>query len=203
MLLHSMTHLLSQRRTESRSARPVRPGLDAAGVRRRRRRSGRRLLDRAVATGPGASAVSTGFAMPCGCSVRRCPPALLLDVTYAHGPGALLRPLMDARCGQRGLAQHHSQRTPASAGNWRFSLLYVRAHWLRMPPGLLARHLLNQGVHACVRRDFVQGIPGRNRQWHTCPSAPSPFLCHTDPSSRGLLRGDCTSLQCLAFAYEQ
>jgi hypothetical protein len=34
----------------------------------------------------------------------------------------------------------------ADGGKWAASALYVRSHWLRMPPALLVRHLLRKAA---------------------------------------------------------
>jgi hypothetical protein len=67
-------------------------------------------------------------------------PREFLDRAARQGaPGPLLRPTMAALWRRAMLAAHPSMTTwttPLALG-----ALYVRAHWLRMPPGLLARHL--------------------------------------------------------------
>ncbi|MCI1142681.1 nucleotidyltransferase family protein [Sphingomonas sp. WKB10] len=59
---------------------------------------------------------------------------------------------------------------------------YVRSHWLRMPPAMLARHLWISGVGAglappLVTPDLVRGPPGRGGSIRASPS-PSP---HSGP----------------------
>ena len=55
------------------------------------------------------------------------------------GPGGVIGKLMDLFW-SRGLAPQHASAAPSSMAPALFAL-YVRAHWLRMPPLLLARHL--------------------------------------------------------------
>ena len=71
------------------------------------------------------------------------PPALTADLADA-APGPTLLGLMDALFRRALLPEHNS------CGDWlspvaRF-LLYVRGNWLRMPPLLLARHLLHKAT---------------------------------------------------------
>ena len=57
----------------------------------------------------------------------------------AWAPSALLFPLMDWLWAQRFTPEPPWRgRRGAASARW---LLYVRAHWLRMPPLMLARHL--------------------------------------------------------------
>jgi hypothetical protein len=66
-------------------------------------------------------------------------PDSLLAESRSWGPAGILRPVMDMLW-LRALRPHH-----ASVRDWLTSpalfMLYIRAHWLRMPPILLARHL--------------------------------------------------------------
>lgn len=67
------------------------------------------------------------------------PPQVLQRAARQGAPGPLLRPFMDGLWDRAVLAAHPSMTrwtTPLAVG-----ALYVRAHWLRMPAGLLARHL--------------------------------------------------------------
>jgi hypothetical protein len=67
------------------------------------------------------------------------PGQILQSSSRQGGPGALVGRLMDRLWTRALLANHASMRawtTPIALG-----ALYVRAHWLRMPPILLARHL--------------------------------------------------------------
>jgi hypothetical protein len=43
----------------------------------------------------------------------------------------------------RVLEPRYPTRRPARLSAW---LLFLRSHWLRMPPGLLAAHLLRKGL---------------------------------------------------------
>ena len=62
----------------------------------------------------------------------------------ADGPNPGLAPLMHALW-SRALATHHASTTSVWTAPALF-MLYVRAHWLRMPPLLLARHLTTKAV---------------------------------------------------------
>ena len=69
------------------------------------------------------------------------PPAAL-GAAREYGPGAALLALMD-QLFLRALLPLHRSCGDALTGPARF-LLYLRANWLRMPPILLARHLLHK-----------------------------------------------------------
>ena len=73
------------------------------------------------------------------------PPATL-QAAVRFGPGPMLMRLMDALYG-RALLPHHPSCDDGYAGLAR-RLLFVRAHWLRMPPGLLVRHLAHKAAVA-------------------------------------------------------
>lgn len=62
----------------------------------------------------------------------------------AQAPNRMLKPLMQALW-SRALATHHASSRAALTAPALF-VLYVRAHWLRMPPLLLARHLATKAV---------------------------------------------------------
>jgi len=71
-------------------------------------------------------------------------PAVVTDELANEAPSSALLVLMDALFGRALLPEHRS------CGDWlsptaRF-LLYVRGNWLRMPPLLLARHLLHKAT---------------------------------------------------------
>jgi hypothetical protein len=66
-------------------------------------------------------------------------PASALQASSAAGPGPALRRMMDALW-SRALAPAHPSASPPLAGLALFAL-YLRGHWLRMPPWMLARHL--------------------------------------------------------------
>ena len=66
-------------------------------------------------------------------------PEQTLAALAPHGPSQPLRGLMDL-IWSRGLAPQHATAAPSGMAPALFAL-YVRAHWLRMPPVLLARHL--------------------------------------------------------------
>lgn len=67
-------------------------------------------------------------------------PAGVLDAAAAHAPGAPVQRLMDLLV-TRVLQPRSPGRAPPRITAW---LLFVRSHWLRMPPGLLAAHLLRK-----------------------------------------------------------
>ena len=72
-------------------------------------------------------------------------PAQVLHTAETGGPPFLLRNLMDAVF----LRTLHPSRAGV-ADCWASlarGTLYVRAHWLRMPPLLLARHLITKALH--------------------------------------------------------
>ena len=73
-------------------------------------------------------------------------PDAALRATATAGPGPLLRPTMDALYGRALLPLHPSCRDWLSGAARR--ALFVRAHWLRMPPGLLVRHLAHKATIA-------------------------------------------------------
>jgi hypothetical protein len=66
-------------------------------------------------------------------------PAAMLSERAAGAPAWALRVAMDAAAG-RALRPRHPSCDGAAARACRFAL-YVRSHYLRMPPGLLLRHL--------------------------------------------------------------
>ena len=75
-------------------------------------------------------------------------PAEIVTALKHAAPPALVGPLMDALFDQALRPPHPSAATPLTAlARW---LLYVRAHWLRMPPLLLMRHLT---IKALRKRD--------------------------------------------------
>lgn len=79
-------------------------------------------------------------------------PEPVVRAASASGPGLLLRPLMDWIFDRR--FRPVAERRPTLAvtlANWAH---YLRAHWLRMPPGLLVRHLSIKAARA-VRERFA------------------------------------------------
>ncbi|MEO8304435.1 MAG: nucleotidyltransferase family protein [Betaproteobacteria bacterium] len=79
------------------------------------------------------------------------PPAVLIDAAV-WAPPRLLRPMMDWIFEQRFLPELPEEpRTGAAFARW---LYYVRTHWLRMPPQLLARHLTIKAARR-VRERFT------------------------------------------------
>ncbi len=69
-------------------------------------------------------------------------PAEILRAAQAHGPGALSNRVMGLLV-PRVLEPRYPIRRPARAAAW---MLYLRAHWLRMPPGLLILHLFRKAL---------------------------------------------------------
>ena len=69
-----------------------------------------------------------------------------------HGPGAITLLLMDTLVIRALLPSDASRHSPATAlARW---LLYLRSHWLRMPPVMLAKHLFHKGVISNMRARF-------------------------------------------------
>jgi hypothetical protein len=91
-------------------------------------------------------AAELGLERPLFYACRYC--HLLLDMVIPDAmlalprPGKLLTVLMDALF-LRALMPMHASCGVAGAGAARF-LLYVRGHWMRMPPLMLTRHLLHK-----------------------------------------------------------
>lgn len=81
-------------------------------------------------------------------------PATIGDAARLLPPNAALRRLMDALL-ERALRPGHASCRDAFSGTalW---LLYLRAHYLRMPPYLLAPHLLRKAVMRLTERDERQ-----------------------------------------------
>ncbi|RYE89079.1 MAG: hypothetical protein EOO78_33850, partial [Oxalobacteraceae bacterium] len=73
-------------------------------------------------------------------------PDAAIRAMAASGPPALLAPLMDALYGRALLPIHASCGDPFTGAARRS--LFFRAHWLRMPPMLLARHLAHKAAMA-------------------------------------------------------
>ncbi len=71
-------------------------------------------------------------------------PAEVLDASRAGAPPQALLPLMDA-CYARALLPLHASCDSAGAQLAR-QALYLRSHWLRMPPHLLAYHLAHKAL---------------------------------------------------------
>jgi hypothetical protein len=70
------------------------------------------------------------------------PAAVMAEVDRLARPGALLLALMDAMF-ERTLLPSHASCSDALTAPARFGL-YLRGNWLRMPPLMLARHLLHK-----------------------------------------------------------
>lgn len=73
-------------------------------------------------------------------------PPHIMQQAARFAPGALLMRLMDRLFGRALLPRHPSCED--RFGGLARRMLFVRAHWLRMPPGLLARHLLHKAALA-------------------------------------------------------
>lgn len=69
------------------------------------------------------------------------------EVVGESAPSAAVRTLMDWLVGAV-LPPHDVGRADPALSAW---LLYVRSHWLRMPPGLLAGHLMRKAVRRLQR----------------------------------------------------
>jgi len=69
-------------------------------------------------------------------------PATALAAAEAHRPGRIALALMD-RLLPAALIPRDPDRPKGGFRRW---LLYVRSHWLRMPPHLLAYHLMTKGA---------------------------------------------------------
>ena len=71
-------------------------------------------------------------------------PAAVRQGAAKHGPGPLQRLLMDQLVPRALLPSDPARRNPTPGlARW---LLYLRSHWLRMPPLMLAKHLFHKGV---------------------------------------------------------
>jgi hypothetical protein len=81
-------------------------------------------------------------------------PASVALAVADFGPAAPLRPLMRALWRRAARCGHRSAELPG-AGTARFAL-YVRGHWLRMPPWLLTRHLTIKALRLHVRPPIGQ-----------------------------------------------
>ncbi len=141
MVLHSMTHLFHNEEM-SHGLRDL-SDLD--------------LLLREFGASPGfwpglvARAAELGLQRPLHYGLRHTRsilhtpvPDSAIRALAAHGPGQPLSWLMDALW-SRGLRPLH----PSAAARFTqvaLFALYVRAHWLRMPPALLARHLATKAL---------------------------------------------------------
>ena len=81
-------------------------------------------------------------------------PEAIGDAARLFPPNAALRRLMDALL-ERALRPNHATCRDAASGPalW---LLYVRAHYLRMPPHLLAPHLVRKAFMRLTERDERQ-----------------------------------------------
>ncbi|MBL8326199.1 MAG: nucleotidyltransferase family protein [Rubrivivax sp.] len=85
------------------------------------------------------------------------------DVTRhasAGGPALPVRPVMQGLWRRVLRSAHPSAQLPG-AGAARFAL-YVRGHWLRMPPGLLARHLTVKALRLHERQPGGPASPPTN-----------------------------------------
>lgn len=139
MVLHSMAHLLHNEEL-SHGLRDLSDldlllrefGADAAFPARLAARATE--LDLARPLFYGLRQVQRVFGTP-------LPPELLASVNK-HAPGAWTGRLMDVLW-RRGLALRHPT-APLAGQGLALWLLYVRAHWLRMPPWLLTQHLVRK-----------------------------------------------------------
>jgi hypothetical protein len=80
------------------------------------------------------------YGLRCAHTILDTPiPAPVLRAAHRAAPGHTLQALMDGLW-RRALASPHASASDALTPAANF-MLYVRAHWLRMPPGPLLRHL--------------------------------------------------------------
>ena len=71
-------------------------------------------------------------------------PQRVIQGAAVWAPTPMLRPIMDWVFWQRLPEPTMDSRTGAGFARW---LVYIRAHWLRMPPRMLIRHLAIKAVH--------------------------------------------------------
>jgi Uncharacterised nucleotidyltransferase len=97
--------------------------------------------------------------------LRYCPmmfntpvPDKVVRTVAEHAPSPWLVHLMDA-IWTRTLRSPHRRARPRGSGLALFAL-YVRGHWLRMPPVLLARHLLIKAWMRLTQRTDRPRVPG-------------------------------------------
>lgn len=64
------------------------------------------------------------------------------EAAYRFAPNSVTDAVMQTLA-KRALEPRYPQRRPATVSAW---LLYLRSHWLRMPPGLLTAHLLRKAM---------------------------------------------------------
>lgn len=75
-------------------------------------------------------------------------PEPVIQAIEADAPGRLIRPIMDRLMTRALHAEHPERRSPG--GEFCRWMLYVRSHWLRMPPALLVCHLARKAWRRCV-----------------------------------------------------
>jgi hypothetical protein len=78
------------------------------------------------------------------------------DTGWTAAPSSPLRTLMDALV-PRALLPSHPDHFSSPVTRLARDLLFIRSHWLRMPPALLARHLAVKGFSRLkpARRESV------------------------------------------------
>lgn len=81
-------------------------------------------------------------------------PQWVEDASTKFAPGKKLLVFMDALF-LRALAPDHASCNDRWTGLARW-MLFVRSHWLRMPPLLLAQHLIRKGFKRWKSRDYLQ-----------------------------------------------
>lgn len=82
-------------------------------------------------------------------------PDRVLKAFEAAAPNGLVRAVMDV-CVPLAVFPVHPDRRTVGAAAARFAL-YVRLHWLRMPPGMLVRHLARKFYVRHLRRSAPAG----------------------------------------------
>lgn len=93
----------------------------------------------------------TFYALRYACSMLATPvPDGILHASAARGPPAMIIRMMDFLV-PRALYPQHPDR-PSRAAEIARLLLYIRSHWISMPPLLLARHLMRKFLVRYVRR---------------------------------------------------
>lgn len=135
MVLHAMTHLLRNeefshglRDLSDLDALLRRFGADAAFWPALAARAREQALARELHYGLRAAHGLLGTPVPAGA----------LQAAAQAAPGVALQALMDALWSRALRCPHPRTRLPFTGVA--LALLYLRAHWLRMPPGLLLRH---------------------------------------------------------------
>jgi hypothetical protein len=156
MVLHSMTHLLHNEEL-SHGLRDLSDidlmlrefGAEAAFWDALLARAGALSLRRPLFYGLRYAAAILGTPVPARTTVA----------LQGAGPGPLLLTVMDGLFLRALTAQHPTAAVPGTAAA--LFGLYLRAHWLRMPPFLLARHLTTKALMRRRPEATEDGAPAR------------------------------------------